>query len=82
MKSSVWKNFIDLQPPAPCDDCEHYDLCAAKELACTAFFAYTSKLNSYGRKKTYQKMVINKIPSREIYEKVFKDSEAELDLEA
>lgn len=32
--------LIDATPPAPCDECEHADRCADKQLACADFLDY------------------------------------------
>lgn len=34
-------HFDNFTPPAPCDECEQAAWCAAEQLACTAFKAYT-----------------------------------------
>lgn len=75
--SKVWEKFLESQAqrPAPCDGCKNYRRCAAEELACTAFFFYVSPQNDK-QKKSYKKREINKIPDREIYDKIF-NQEAE-----
>jgi hypothetical protein len=53
--------------PSPCDDCGNKSLCATNELACKTFYFFVN----YGRIP----LVTIKEPTREIYDKVFKEDE-------
>lgn len=66
----AWQKYMDSMPPAPCDDCNYYSLCAAEELACSAFYIHVARQYKSSDHK-HKQVVINKVPNKEWYIRVF-----------